>query len=111
MMDCLPKTISFEKRGHVAIFTIDRPEALNAFTREMLVGMDAGFEEFQADPEKHGTRSTTGVMVCFSTKTVVICGTRYADYAHPDQYRLACVQGAARSGPDRVAPPGPLRPH
>lgn len=51
MMECLPKTIAFEKRGHVAIFTIDRPEALNAFTREMLVGMDAGFAEFQADPD------------------------------------------------------------
>ncbi|MBK7951636.1 MAG: enoyl-CoA hydratase/isomerase family protein [Deltaproteobacteria bacterium] len=51
MMECLPKTIAFEKRGHVAIFTIDRPEALNAFTREMLVGMDAGFAEFQADSD------------------------------------------------------------
>ena len=51
MMECLPKTIAFEKRGHVAIFTIDRPDALNAFTREMLVGMDAGFAEFQADAD------------------------------------------------------------
>lgn len=51
MMDFLPKTLTFEKRGHVAIFTIDRPEALNAFTREMLVGMDAGFDAFQADPD------------------------------------------------------------
>lgn len=50
-MECLPETIAFEKRGHVAIFTIDRPEALNAFTREMLVGMDAGFAAFQADPD------------------------------------------------------------
>ena len=51
MMECLPKTIAFEKRGHIAVFTIDRPEALNAFTREMLVGMDAGFAEFQSDPD------------------------------------------------------------
>lgn len=51
MMECLPKTIAFEKRDHVAVFTMDRPEALNAFTREMLVGMDAGFAEFQEDPD------------------------------------------------------------
>lgn len=51
MMECLPKTISFEKREHIAVFTIDRPEALNAFTREMLVGMADGFAEFQADPD------------------------------------------------------------
>ena len=50
-MKCLPPTIAYEKRGHVAVFTIDRPEALNSFTREMLVGIDAGFAEFQADPE------------------------------------------------------------
>jgi enoyl-CoA hydratase len=50
-MKCLPATIGFEKRGHIAVFTLDRPEALNSFTREMLVGMDAGFAEFQADDD------------------------------------------------------------
>ena len=34
--------------------------------------------EFQADPEKHGTRTTTGVVVCFAERTILICGTRYA---------------------------------
>jgi enoyl-CoA hydratase len=50
-MKCLPSTIAFEKRAHIAVFTIDRPEALNSFTREMLIGMKAGFAEFQADDE------------------------------------------------------------
>jgi enoyl-CoA hydratase len=50
-MKCLPSTIAFQKRGHIAVFTIDRPDALNSFTREMLVGMDAGFAEFQADDD------------------------------------------------------------
>jgi enoyl-CoA hydratase len=47
----LPPTLRFEKQGHVAIFTIDRAEAMNSFTREMLVGMDEGFAEFQADDD------------------------------------------------------------
>ncbi len=34
--------------------------------------------EMQADPEKHGTRSTTGVVVNFAKGRVLICGTRYA---------------------------------
>jgi enoyl-CoA hydratase len=47
----LPPTLRFEKQGHVAIFTIDRAEAMNSFTREMLIGMDEGFAEFQADDD------------------------------------------------------------
>ncbi len=34
--------------------------------------------ELKADPERHGTRSETAVVVNFSRRTVLICGTRYA---------------------------------
>lgn len=34
--------------------------------------------ELQADPARHGTRSSTGVVVNFADRTVLICGTRYA---------------------------------
>lgn len=47
----LPDTFLFEKRGRIALMTINRPEALNAFTREMLIGMDRAFEAFEADPD------------------------------------------------------------
>mgnify|MGYP001357799021 CR=1 FL=1 len=46
-----PTTFTFEKRDRTAIFTINRPEAMNAFTAEMLAAMDAGFEEFSADDD------------------------------------------------------------
>jgi enoyl-CoA hydratase len=42
--------IDFEKRGHIAIVTIDRPEAMNSLTRDMLTGLDEAFAEFDRDP-------------------------------------------------------------
>jgi enoyl-CoA hydratase len=47
----LPPTLVYEKQEHVAILTINRPETMNSFTREMLVGMDAVFAEFNEDPD------------------------------------------------------------
>ncbi|MCA9736306.1 MAG: phosphoenolpyruvate carboxykinase (ATP) [Gemmatimonadota bacterium] len=34
--------------------------------------------EFEADPERHGTRSTTAILLNFAAREVLICGTRYA---------------------------------
>ncbi|MBV2234370.1 MAG: enoyl-CoA hydratase/isomerase family protein [Sterolibacterium sp.] len=47
----LPATFTYEKRGRIALMTINRPDAYNSFTREMLVGMDAAFDDFNADPD------------------------------------------------------------
>jgi enoyl-CoA hydratase len=46
----LPATFKYEKSDQIAIMTINRPEAMNAFTREMLAAMDAAFADFEADP-------------------------------------------------------------
>jgi len=43
--------IQFEKRDHVAILTINRPEAMNSLTRDMLLGLDDAFVEFDRDPD------------------------------------------------------------
>ncbi len=45
----IPPTIRFEKQNRVAVMTIDRPDAMNALTVEMLLGLDEAFAEFQAD--------------------------------------------------------------
>ncbi|MCB1696558.1 MAG: enoyl-CoA hydratase/isomerase family protein [Pseudomonadales bacterium] len=45
----MPATFKYEKRGKVAIMTINRPAAMNAFTEEMLAAMDAAFADFQKD--------------------------------------------------------------
>jgi enoyl-CoA hydratase len=47
----MPPTMCYERRDRVAIITINRPDAMNAFTAEMLRAMDAAFADFSADPE------------------------------------------------------------
>lgn len=47
----IPPTIQYEKRDHVAIITINRPEAMNSLTVEMLLGIEEAFSEFDADPD------------------------------------------------------------
>jgi enoyl-CoA hydratase len=47
----LPPTILYEKTDRIAIVTINRPEAMNAFTAEMLTGLEDAFAAFNSDPE------------------------------------------------------------
>ncbi len=47
----LPSTIQYEKRDHVAIITINRAEAMNSLTLEMLLGIEDAFDEFNADDD------------------------------------------------------------
>jgi Ser/Thr protein kinase RdoA (MazF antagonist) len=42
----LPETFLYEKRGRIAVMTINRPRAMNAFTGEMLAAMDACLRGF-----------------------------------------------------------------
>lgn len=47
----MPDTFKYEKQGKIAVMTINRPDALNAFTAEMLRAMDAAFADFNDDPD------------------------------------------------------------
>lgn len=47
----LPSTMLYEKRDRIATVTINRPEAMNAFTPDMLQAMDAAFADFNKDPD------------------------------------------------------------
>lgn len=47
----LPPTIRYETEDHVAIVTIDRPDAMNALTKDMLAALDAVFADFESDEE------------------------------------------------------------
>ena len=47
----LPESVKFEKRGKIAIFTLNRPETRNAFTTDMMRAMDAAFADFNNDDD------------------------------------------------------------
>lgn len=47
----LPETFTYEKRGHVAVMTLNRPQAMNALTKDMMLGLEAAVEDFNRDPE------------------------------------------------------------
>ena len=47
----LPAEIKFEKDGRVAIITIDRPEAMNSLTADMLIGIEDAMKAFDDDPD------------------------------------------------------------
>jgi hypothetical protein len=49
MSDAMSDPIRYEKRGHVAILTLDRPEARNALTPRMLCLLADAFVDFRAD--------------------------------------------------------------
>jgi len=44
-------SVTFEKRGAVALVTLNRPQALNSFTRQMHHDLWAAFDQAEADPE------------------------------------------------------------
>ncbi|MDZ7778617.1 MAG: phosphoenolpyruvate carboxykinase [Gemmatimonadota bacterium] len=60
--------------------------AYNMFLRlgaDEMAGFEPGFTvlhapHLEADPERHGTRSSTAIVVNFTTREVLIAGTRYA---------------------------------
>lgn len=50
MAPTLPDSLRYEKRDRIAVITMNRPEAMNSLTKEMLIGLEAAFDEFEADP-------------------------------------------------------------
>mmetsp|Transcript_13878 Transcript_13878/g.24821 ORF Transcript_13878/g.24821 Transcript_13878/m.24821 type:complete len:260 (-) Transcript_13878:74-853(-) len=43
--------VKFEKRGHIAIFTLDRPKAMNAVSGQLSERFEALLDQFEADEE------------------------------------------------------------
>ena len=43
--------VKFERIGHVAVFTLDRPKAMNAVSGALSAQFEAHMDAFEADPE------------------------------------------------------------
>ncbi len=50
-----PLTVTFEKRGAVALVTLNRPQSLNSFTRQMHHDLWSALDQSEADPEIRAT--------------------------------------------------------
>ena len=72
----LPPTFQYEKNGKIAVMTINRPEAMNAFTADMLHGMDAAFADFNDDPDLCGSRSSRLVVTKLSLPVLCRYGSQ-----------------------------------
>jgi enoyl-CoA hydratase len=46
----LPETIKYEKNGRIAVVTLNRAEALNALTPDMLMALEDVWADYSADP-------------------------------------------------------------
>ncbi len=57
------------------MFLRPRPEELASMVPDFTI---LHAPHFLADPDRHGTRSSTAVVVNFAAREVLICGTRYA---------------------------------
>ena len=42
--------VIYETRGHVAVLTLNRPEARNAVNGELAQAMEAALDQMEADP-------------------------------------------------------------
>jgi enoyl-CoA hydratase len=47
----IPSTILYEQRDHIATITINREDAMNSLTLEMLLGIEEAFDDFNADDD------------------------------------------------------------
>lgn len=57
--------VEYETRGHVAVLTLNRPEARNAVNGELAQAMDARLERMEADPEIWvGVLAANGPVFC-----------------------------------------------
>jgi enoyl-CoA hydratase/carnithine racemase len=49
----MSETLLVERRGHVTLFTLNRPDKRNAYDDELVLAIREGFAEFDDDPEQY----------------------------------------------------------
>jgi enoyl-CoA hydratase/carnithine racemase len=92
----MPSTFTYEKRGKIAIMTINRPDALNAFTAEMLRAMDAAFADFNDDDDLWVAILTGTGEKSFSSGMDLSPATRWATRITPSDHSATSSSRSSR---------------
>ena len=72
--------VNYEKRGHIGLLTIDRPEARNAVNGDVAQGMEAAIDELEADEEVWvGILMGNGPVFCAGADLKAISAGRVGD--------------------------------
>src|SRR5439155_20022308 len=71
LLDLSTKHCRVERDGHVVVLTMDRPDARNALSPDMLVGLADGFDYVDREPEVR-VAILTGVGGHFSSGAVLM---------------------------------------
>jgi enoyl-CoA hydratase len=108
--------VEFEKRGSVAIITMNRPEARNAINEEMAKGMEAALDQMENDPEIWaGILTAVGKAFCAGADLKEISagrghtlGTRkggFAGIVRRERVKplIAAITGSALAGGTEIA--------
>src|SRR5215218_1573286 len=81
LLDLSTKHCRVERDGHVVILTMDRPEARNALSPDMLVGLADGFDYIDREPEVR-VAILTGAAGHFSSGADLKAMSKPSDSAH-----------------------------
>lgn len=103
-------TVDYELRGHVAVLTINRPNARNAVNGDVAQGIEAGIDQLEADDEAWvgvitGARTEKGYIFCAGADLKVM-GTDPGSMSTPRGGFAGFVQ-RERSKPVIAAVDGP----
>lgn len=71
--------VLLEKKGHIAVATINRPKALNALNSQVLEDIDQLVEQVKADDE------IRALVITGSGEKAFVAGRRHRRDEHPDQ--------------------------
>lgn len=97
--------ISYERRGHAAIVTLDRPDALNAMTIDMLRILAARLDEAEAEPDVKCIIVRSTSEKAFSTGGDIRALLEWGRQGRPDLFQFFREEYALNARIDRLKKP------